>query len=321
MRKTLKIFLVLVLFLVLSWTNVQAQLNCEMTDDPAKVQFIYDDVKNFLRAVDMLGKGGDPESIFQKEYLDKATPGLKEYLRESGATARKYVETIQKKQAQYAALNGLLDQLIPQEDNVRKAFSELAKVVPDPVFIPVYYFIGVGSGGLNAQPSEYGIIVAITELAEDPSLLKIPLVHEVIHVKNALTVGIEEYMQVFGPKMSLLSLSLREGTAYFLTLLSIGEHGHKDAYDYYLENEKKLWEMFKADMIKSSPEEWLFVAHSDPELPAHLGYVIGSRIIEAYYDRAEDKKKAVQDILSVTDFQEFLKKSGYEEKLSKQQRK
>ncbi len=319
MRKTLKLFFVLILFLVISRINARAQLKCEITDDPAKVQFIYDDVKNFLRAMDMLDKGGDPESILQKEYLDKATPGLKEYISESGATAKRFVETIQKKQEQYSALHELLDQLIPQEDNVRKAFSELAKVVPDPVFIPIYYFIGIGSGGLNAQPSEYGIIVAITELAEDPSLLRVPLVHEVIHVKNALTVGIEEYMQVFGPKMSLLSLCIREGTAYFLTLLSIDEHGHKDAYDYYLKNEKKLWEMFKADMIKSSPEEWLFVAHSDPELPAHLGYIIGSRIVEAYYDRAEDKKKAVQDILSVIDFEEFFKKSGYAEKFSKQQ--
>lgn len=52
MRKTLKLFLALVLFLVLSWTNAQAQLKCEITDDPSKVQFIYDDVKNFLRAMD-----------------------------------------------------------------------------------------------------------------------------------------------------------------------------------------------------------------------------------------------------------------------------
>ncbi len=318
MRSVFKVIVFIILVFGMSWSNVQAQLKCEITDDPAKVQFIYDDVRNFVRAMEMMGKGGDPEVIVQKEYLDKATPGLKEYIRESGATAKKFVETIHKKQTQYTALRGLLEQLIPQEDNVRKAFKEMAKVIPDPVFIPIYYFISVGSGGLNAQPSEYGIIVAITELAEDPSVLKIPLVHEVIHIKNALTVGIEEYMQVFGPKMSLLSLSIREGTAYFLTLLSIGEHGHKNAYDYYLKNEKKIWERFKAVMIKSSPEEWLFVTHSDPELPEHLGYVIGSRIVQAYYDRAEDKVKAVQDILSVIDFQEFLTKSGYEEKLSKQ---
>jgi hypothetical protein len=224
---------------------------------------------------------------------------------------------MQKKSAQYSALRALPDQIVPQEGSIREAFADLAKVVPNPMFIPIYYFIGVGSSGLNAQPSEYGIIVALTELAEDPSVLKIPLVHEVIHVKNALTVGIEEYMQVFGPKMSLLALSIREGTAYFLTLLSLGEHGHKDAYDYYLKNEKKLWERFKADMDQSQIGDWLFSKPKDPEQPAHLGYVIGSRIVESYYNRAEDKAKAVQEILSVIDFEEFLEKSGYNEKFSK----
>jgi len=318
MRSAFKVGVVLILVLGMSWSNAHAQLKCEITDDPAKVQFIYDDVRNFLRALDILGKGDDAEAILQKEYLDKATPGLKEYIRESEVTAKQFVEAIQKKPDQFSDLHGLLDQLIPQEDNIREAFTHLAKVIPDPVFIPIYYFIGIGSGGLNAQPSEYGLIIRISELAEDPSVLRIPLVHEVIHVKNALTVGIEEYMQVFGPKMSLLALSIREGTAYFLTLLSMGAHGHKDAYDYYMKNEKKLWERFKADMNQRLPGDWLYVKPSDPEQPAHLGYIVGARIIEAYYNRTEDKARAVQDILSIIDFQEFLKKSGYAEKFSKQ---
>ena len=117
--------------------------------------------------------------------------------------------------------------------------------------------------------------------------------------------------------MSLLGLSVREGTAYFLTLVSLGEHGHKDAYDYYVKNEKKLWERFKADMNQRLPGEWLYVKPSDPEQPAHLGYIIGARIIESYYKQTGDKAKAVQDILSVVDFEEFLEKSGYDEKFSK----
>ena len=192
MKSEFKFGIAVILAVGMAWSNAQAQLKCEITDDPAKVQFIYDDVRNFLRAMNMLGKGGDPEAILQKEYIDKATPGLKEYIRESGATAKKFVEAIPKKSDQYSALHALPEQLISQEDNIREAFTGLRKVIPDPVFIPIYYFIGVGSGGLNAQPSEYGLIVAITELAEDPSVLRIPLVHEVIHVMNALTVGIEE---------------------------------------------------------------------------------------------------------------------------------
>ena len=318
MRNLIKIFAASLVIISLSGLVIQAQLKCEITDDPVKVQFFYDDVRNFLYAMDMLDKGGDAEAILQKEYLDKATPGLKEYIRESGATAKRFVEVIQKKTAQYSALRALPDQLIPQERNIREAFADLAKVVPDPVFIPIYYFIGIGSSGLNAQPSEYGIIVALTELSEDPSVLKAPLVHELIHVKNALTVGIEEYMQVFGPKMSLLALSIREGTAYFLTLLSTGEHTHIRAYNYLIENEKTIWERFKADMNNRDPGDWMFRHPKDLDIPMDLGYVVGSRIVESYYNHTENKEEAVREILSVTDFSDFLAQSGYAEKFSKE---
>ena len=50
---------------------------------------------------------------------------------------------------------------------------------------------------------------------------------------------------------------------------------------------------------------------ANPEQPHDLGYIVGARIVESYYNRMESKEKAVKDILAVTDYQEFLKKSGY----------
>ena len=50
---------------------------------------------------------------------------------------------------------------------------------------------------------------------------------------------------------------------------------------------------------------------ADPDQPRHVGYAMGFKIVEAYYNKAKDKKKAVEEILSVTDYPEFLIKSGY----------
>jgi hypothetical protein len=47
------------------------------------------------------------------------------------------------------------------------------------------------------------------------------------------------------------------------------------------------------------------------ERTADLGYFVGYRIAESYYNTAADKRKAVQDILTMTDFAEILRKSGY----------
>ena len=97
-----------------------------------------------------------------------------------------------------------------------------------------------------------------------------------------------------------------------------GEHTHRKAYNYLIENEKAIWERFKVDMNNRDPGDWMFRDPKDPDIPMDLGYVVGSRIVESYYNRAENKGEAIREILSVTDFSEFLEKSGYAEKFSKE---
>lgn len=289
-----------------------AQLKCETTNDPEEIQLISDDVLNFLRAMDRIDAGGDAEIAFREEYLEKASPGLREYLREHDLDAAQFSSAIFKDPERYAALRGLPAQLASQEDEVRRAFHQLRRHIPEATFIPIYYLVGVQKG-FFAEPSEYGLMIAISELAEDPSLLALGLVHETVHVQQALTVGIEEYMQVFGPKMSLLSLSLREGAAYFLTTLSLDRQTLPEAYDYFIENEEALWQQFKSEMDNRDPGEWLFRKPEDPKRPQDLGYIMGARIVESYYNQSRDKAQAVTDILSIVDHAEFLRRSGYGE--------
>jgi hypothetical protein len=56
------------------------------------------------------------------------------------------------------------------------------------------------------------------------------------------------------------------------------------------------------------------VRPSNGEWPRDLGYWMGYRIARSYYDRADDKTKAVADILQLTDFAAFLRTSGYAER-------
>ena len=310
-----KILILLTLFLGVIWSEILAQLKCEITNDPAKVQIVYDDVQNFLKAMKMLGAGKNFEDIIQIEYIDKASPGLKEYIREGGFTANKFVEVIQKKQDQYHNLKSLPDQLRSQDGSIRDALKKLKNLIPDPVYLPIYYMVGI-SGDFFAQPSEYGIMVTISNLAEDPGVIKLALVHEIIHVQQALTIGIEEYQSILGPKMSLLALSIREGAADFLTWLSTGGRTLNKAHDYFIKNEGKLWERFKSEMNNRLPGDWMFKKPADSDQPRDLGYIMGSKIVEAYYNRIENKEKAVKDILAITDYLGFLKKSGYAEKFS-----
>jgi hypothetical protein len=53
------------------------------------------------------------------------------------------------------------------------------------------------------------------------------------------------------------------------------------------------------------------------ERPKDLGYYMGYRIAQAYYDSASDKREAIRDILAIRDAHEFLKKSGYAERFAR----
>lgn len=313
MKKLHKVSVVLGLALALFWSKAQAQLKCELTNDPTKIQLIDDDVKNFLRAMDMLEAESNWATVIQKEYLDKASPGLNEFLREKGFKAEHFVEAIRKRKESYDSLHDLPKQLALQEKKIREAFAGLKEIIPNVVFMPVYYLVGPMPGA-NGEPSEYGLMIAISEVDPDIEKIHLLLVHETIHVQQALTVGMEEYQSIFGPKMSLLALAIREGSAYFLTLLSTDGHTHKESYDYCIKNEKDVWKRFKAEMNKRLPGDWMWKKPADPEQPPHLGYIMGARIVEAYYSNAKNKQKAVQEILSVTDYKGFLEKSGYAEK-------
>ena len=61
---------------------------------------------------------------------------------------------------------------------------------------------------------------------------------------------------------------------------------------------------------------WLYQGDKAKDKPADLGYYVGYKIAESYYNRAADKKQAIKDILDIKDFNGFLKASGYDEKFS-----
>jgi hypothetical protein len=51
--------------------------------------------------------------------------------------------------------------------------------------------------------------------------------------------------------------------------------------------------------------------------PADLAYFVGYRIAQAYYDKAPDKKLAIETILNFEDADQLVRDSGYAERFKK----
>src|SRR5262249_26050162 len=112
---------------------------------------------------------------------------------------------------------------------------------------------------------------------------------------------------------TLLGKAFREGSADFLASLIASGNFNQRTYDYAYAHEAELWKAFQLEMNGTDISNWLYASTLRDGHPADLGYFMGFRIAQAYYDRAADKKRAIRDILTKDDFEAILRDSRYGE--------
>ncbi|MHC4941526.1 MAG: DUF2268 domain-containing putative Zn-dependent protease [Planctomycetota bacterium] len=299
-----------IFLLLLSGTDEDVTEN--LTTDPTKAQFIFTDVELFLHAHEMLTPECDSIAILQAEYIDKGSPGLKKFIEKYGLTAEMLDEAIRKRPEKYGSLHDMPELLAAQAQAYREAYAKLKKYIPKAVYPPTYFLVeafrGIGSGSTEGQ------LISVEKWNRPIEDKRTLLIHELVHFQQVKAVGYEKYKKLFGPEKNLLGLCIREGTAEFFADLVTGTITQDEAVAYTLKHEKRLWEWFLKEMHGRETGDWMWKKPTDPEQPRHVGYVMGHLIVEAYYNNAKDKAKAVSEILSVTDYPAFLEKSGYADK-------
>lgn len=97
---------------------------------------------------------------------------------------------------------------------------------------------------------------------------------------------------------------------FFIAELVTGRPPSAPYMAYGYEHEAALWRELSEVLDAMNTGGWLY-GGQPADRPADLGYFFGYRIAEAYYTTAQDKRKAVSDIINITDYQEFLVRSGY----------
>jgi Predicted Zn-dependent protease (DUF2268) len=293
--------------------------------DPQTAKLVTSDLDNFWRAYADAANATsveEKEKIFQREYLDKGSAGLKDFVKLRIKSAHELVAVIEERPKFYASLKEITPRVSGMEPAIRASFVKLKELYPNAVFPDVYFLIGVmNSGGTTAGS---GLLIGLemhgktpdTDMSEMSSWLRqvlgsadeLPQVvaHELIH-----------YQQT-GEGKTLLAQCLHEGSADFVGELISGGQINAHLREYGDAHEADLWREFSQAMDKDNASQWLYQGGKSKDRPADLGYYIGYRISQAYYERAADKKKAIHDILTVHDFHALLEESHYADKFSGQ---
>lgn len=291
--------------LLLALVCVELTAQNAVRSNPDSVRFHTEDIDLFWNVFDETAPRFDGKT-FQTKYLDAGSAGVKGFIPmriESGSNLSK---TIKKDVSYYEAIRESSLSIQHKLKNLRGYFQDLRKLYPTAVFPDVYFVVGARNtggttfrGGLIIGAEMFGVETETFKPRIDINDLELIVVHELIH-----------YQQKYADVKTLLAQSIREGAADFICELIAGSHPYTELHAYGNAHEQELWLEFSKRMNDTNWQPWLYYS-KDQSRPKDLGYWMGHKIVQAYYNTSADKSQAVYDILNITDFTQFLKQSGY----------
>ena len=288
------------------------QITRDIRQHPDRNRFVYTDINNFNKAYLKSKKNGTPIDL-QKDYIEKGSIGLRTFIEKYQLTEGILKNAIEKYPDVYDSAKALVPLIESYEPLFLEEFRKFKGIYPQAVFPRVYFLIG-GHRGINSA-SKDGLLIEIDTFKKGSELRRAStLVHELAHFQQVTRVGLTKYLSIYGEEKSLLAIVIREGIAEFLADLTTGRFSQEQARAYVEKHEKQLWERFKEDMFGKETKDWMFEKPSDPHQPSNIGYVIGAKIVESFYNNQLNKQEAIRKILAVTDYNEFLRQSEYENK-------
>lgn len=345
-----KIITTVLCFVACALTTFAQTSKPSVNRDLDQAKFVTSDIANFWRAFDSAAKETDREkkiTIFQTEYLDKGSPGLRDFVRLRIKSAKDLVETIEKLPKFYASVRPSTLRIAEMEKKMRRSFRKFKQIYPDAAFPDVYFVIGIANTGGTASGSGlligaelYGL-TSNTPRDEFPAWFKTFLPNikdekELLRlVTNALSTALKpveklpfivahescHFNQNYPKQTTLLEKSIQEGSCDLIAELIAGDVINPALKVYGDRHEADLWREFQAEMNGTDLSKWMYNSFKIKDRPGDLGYYMGYKISKAYYQNAKDKRQAIFDVLNIKDFRDFLNRSRYGERLTEHGKK
>ncbi len=292
----------------------------------SSVKIFASDIDNFWIAYDKVIKLNDTteqKRIIQELYMDKATEGLKHFMKLRNHSALKHLRNILRYPKFWISIRPNTLRIKTHVNEIEKLIGRFKEIYPAFKQPDIYFTIGILNSGGTTQANEVliGAEIGVADASTDASELSDWLqqvfkvskdvvylvIHEVVHTQQKMK----------NTYADLLTTCLQEGSADFITELLLEKQIESPYITYGLANEKQLWEKFRNEMYGTENKDWLY--NGSNVAIADLGYFMGYAICKSYYNNSPDKKKAIEEILGLvygntkmTKY--FLIRSKYEDK-------
>jgi uncharacterized protein YjaZ len=268
--------------------------NAQFSDDPLNAAFETKDADNFWKAFDKMESS--KENPFT-DYISNGSPGVKAFIKHRIINADSLYSTVKKNKEEYLKSRNTLHGINSIEKKLKASYSALKYWYPQAKFPTVYFVYGRMNTGGNS--SNDGISIG-TELFKNLDGVVGLIAHEMIH-----------FQQNNNGRNSLLKQAVTEGGADFIGEFISGEPMNVKAFQYGNANSDRLCKEFVTRYKNEDFSDWFYWTSKKDDRPNDLGYWIGYKICEAYFNKQADKHKAIHDILNIEDPFLFLKESEF----------
>lgn len=281
------------------------------------------DITHFWEAYDSLATSKDSVATFQRLYIERATPGFIAFIKARDFTAKEYVTLIKRYPKFWISIRPNTERIASRKHEVEEVFKRFKELYPHFKAPKVCFAIGgLRTGGTTTSD----LILIGSEIASADSTtnktefsgwhqyvigntgdIVAMVAHEAVHTQQPDNLA---YVRGF-MNYRVLTQSLREGSSEFISMKVVGSFANNTQYTYGLEHEAELWKKFQSQIYSNDYSAWLYNGNKASEEPPDMGYFIGARICESYYNRTTDKAKAIREIIRMKNNKRFLKRSGY----------
>ena len=248
------------------------------------------DIDHYWEAYDQIKKTDDNNKKYQlihTLYIDKASDGLKSFMKKRDLTDSLFVKNIEKLPKFWSSIRNSTLQINGEQKKIEKHIRKLKKIYPELKPANIYFIIeGLTSGGTtNSDMVLIGSEILVGNPNTDTSELSSAWLKNTFKHRKYLDVvflTVHEYVHTNQKDgyVNLLGHSIREGSCDFIAELVLGKPIKTSYIEYGKSNLSKVKEDFKAEMYSNRSDKWLYNGKisENPD----LGYFIGYEISKSY---------------------------------------
>lgn len=304
-------------------------LGCKQNTTICNSNVITSDIDNFWQAYDDVIATKDTtkqRKYFQTLFLDKASLGQQKMIQARNYSVKEYINAINNFPNFWTTIrqNTFKAKTINTkfEDGIKKLKSIYPKLKP----AKIYFTIGaLRSNGTTMDSlvligSELAFANKNTPSEEFPeNLSHLKSFFESEPSKNLVFLNIHEYVHTQQKNTignTLLAQTVIEGAAEFVAEKALNISSPNPQIAFGKQNDSKIKSKFELEMFSPNVYNWIWNSSNNEFGMRDLGYYVGYKICEEYYNKVEDKAKAIAQMIELNynnenDLIQFVETSKY----------